>query len=230
MAVINADLSRTFTTNDERKEFCGIVGGYWNPSEKVLTVTRLLHKKFPSDEDFVRRMRAFYGEFLFELYSYSLPCRSQPSEQRFEQSFAQLKMQADFIPSIDRKYERVSVLWDAIRSGRVKFAEELSKSSEWQILVNQICYFSGNERQHDDAVDSLAQLFAYCQTITTAEPNLNVPDFDDDAINPFPVNPARPCNTVKIRRPDVQKPRESNADPYYARIFSVSNYEKPLQH
>ena len=206
VAVINADLSRTFTTNEERKDFCGLVGGYWNFSTKILTVTRLLHEKFSSDEDFLRQMRAFYADFCLNFTRVRFRVEANQSEQRFEQSFAQLKMQADFIPSIDRKYERVSVLWDAIRSGKVKFADELSKSSEWQILVNQICYFSGNERQHDDAVDSLAQLFAYCQTITTAEPNLNVPDFGDDAINPFPVNPARPCNTVKIRRPDTMQP------------------------
>ena len=92
-------------------------------------------------------------------------------------------MLAEFLPSTGHKYERVATLWDAVRANKIKFADDLSPSREWQALVSQVCNFSGVEGSKDDAVDSLAQLWLFVQTITTVEPSLNIPDFGDDVFS-----------------------------------------------
>ena len=215
--VINADLS---SISPRGTDCCGIIGGYWNPTTKILTVNRILHQKFTEPSDFLRQMRQFYGDHCMSLNRIRFRTESnRDEEQLFEKDFKQQGMLAEFLPSLGGKYERVATLWEAVRAGVIKFADELSKTPDWQVLVNQMCYFSRTENQHDDAVDSLAQLHLYCQTITAAEPSLNIPDFGDESDVIYPV--ARSCNTVKIRKPDtIQRPLEY-CDPYYARAFST---------
>ena len=225
IAVINADLSMIHPTRGS--DYCGLVGGFWNPTTKVLTVNRILHKKFTDESDFLRQTSAFYRDYCLSLFRIRFRVEANRDEQQlYEKVFNKQQVLAEFLPSLGGKYERVATLWDAIRSGKVKFAGELRTQSpqEWQIVVNQVCNFSGIEGSSDDAVDSLAQLWLFVQTITAVEPRVNVADFGDE----IPFTPCRPCDTYKIRRPDVEKPRESNADPFYSRIFSTSNYEKPL--
>ena len=225
IAVLNADLSMIHPTRGS--DYCGLVGGFFNPTTKILTVTRLLHHKFTDKTDFLRKVQAFYRDFCMSVYRVRFRVESNRDEQQlYENDFTKQQVPADFLPSLGGKYERVATLWEAIRSGKIKVADELSKTPEWQILVNQVCYFSGVEGQNDDAVDSLGQLWEYANTIREAEPSLNIPDFGDESDVIYPV--ARPCNTVKIRRPDtIQQPPEYS-DPYYARVFSTRNYEKPL--
>ncbi len=176
--VINADLS---SISPRGADCCGVIGGFWNPTTKVLTVTRILHQKFTEPSDFLRQIRTFYGDYCTSLNRIRFRVENnRDEEQLFESNFERQGTVAEFLPSTGHKYERVSTLWDAIRSGKVKFADDLKSRKEWQILVSQVCNFSGVESGKDDAVDSLAQLWLFVQTITAAEPSLNVPDFGDD--------------------------------------------------
>ena len=146
MAVINADLSMIHPTRGS--DYCGLVGGFWNPTTKFLTVNRILHKKFTDESDFLRQTAAFYGEYCLSLFRIRFRVEANRDEQQlYEKIFNKQQVLADFLPSIGGKYERVATLWDAIRSGKVKFADELRTQSpqEWQILVNQVCHFSGIE-------------------------------------------------------------------------------------
>ena len=222
VACINADLSMIHPTRGS--DYCGIVGGFWNPTTKILTVNRILHRKFTDESDFLRQTSVFYRDYCLSLFRIRFRVEANRDEQQlYEKSFNKQQMSAEFLPSIGGKYERVATLWDAIRAGKIKFDDELSKTPDWQTLVNQVCYFSGTERQHDDAVDSLAQLWEYANTITEAEPSLNVPDFGDEVIQPFA---CRPCDMVKIRRPDAIQPQNVEySDAAYGRMFSVSKYK-----
>ena len=214
--VINADLS---SISPRGTDYCGIIGGFWNPMTKVLTVTRILHQKFTEPSDFLRQVHGIYGDYCTSLNRIRFRVENnRDEEQLFEASFKKQGTSAEFLPSTGHKYERVSTLWDAIRSGKVKFADDLKSRKEWQILVSQVCNFGGVEGSKDDAVDSLAQLWLYCQTITMAEPSLNVPDFGEEAIQPFA---CRPCDTVKIRHPNTPQQPPEYSDPYYARAFST---------
>ena len=227
VACINADLSMIHPTRGS--DYCSLVGGFWNPATKVLTVNRLLHKKFTDESDFLLSTSAFYRDYCLSLFCIRFRVEANRDEQQlYEKALNKQQISADFLPSLGGKYERVATLWDAIRSGKVKFADDLrTQSPEWQTLVNQVCNFSGIEGHQDDAVDSLAQLWLYCQTITMAEPSLNVPDFGDEAIQPFA--PFRPCNTYHIREPDVRPQPPEYSDPAYSRMFSVNKYsDTPL--
>lgn len=151
---------------------------------------------------------------------------NRDEQQLYEKAFNTQQTPAEFLPSLGSKYERVSMLWDAIRSGKVKFSDELRTSpQEWQTLVNQVCHFSGVEAQHDDLVDSLAQLYLYCQTITAAEPSMNVPDFGDEGAHPFPAKPRPISDTAHMRKPDTPQQPPQYSDPFYSRIFSTA-YER----
>ena len=222
--VINADLS---SISPRGTDCCGIIGGLWSPTRKVLTVTRILHQKFTEPSDFLRQIRTFYGDYCTSLNRIRFRVENnRDEEQLFESNFEKQGTVAEFLPSTGGKYERVSAVWDAIRSGKINFADDLKSRNEWQILVTQVCNFSGVEGSKDDAVDSLAQLWLFVQTITAAEPTLNVPDFGEEAIQPFA---CRPCDTVKIRPYlTTQQPSVEYADPYYARTLSVNKYDSPL--
>ncbi len=226
--VLHGDLS---SISARGTDCTAIVGGYWNPTKKLLTVSQLLYRKFTNEYDFLRQVQNFYGEYTTSLNVVHFFVENNRDEQQlFESKFISQNTPAKFFPSLGSKYERVAGLWTAIRVGKIKFAEELQTHSlEWQALVQQICFFSGVEGMADDAADALATLWVHCQTITTVEVGNNVPqDFGEEIINPFPVNPARPCNMLKIRRPDtIQQPVEY-ADPFYARAFSVNKYDTPL--
>ena len=225
VACINADLSMIHPTRGS--DYCGIVGGFWNPTTKVLTVNRLLHKKFTDESDFLRQKSAFYRDYCLSVFRIRFRVEANRDEQQlYEKAFNTQQTPAEFLPSLGSKYERVSMLWDAIRSGKVKFSDELRTSpQEWQTLVNQVCHFSGVEAQHDDLVDSLAQLYLYCQTITAAEPSMNVPDFGDEGAHPFPAKPRPISDTAHMRKPDTPQQPPQYSDPFYSRIFSTA-YER----
>ena len=209
VAVINADLS---SVSPRGSDCCGIIGAYWNPTTKVLTVTRILHQKFTEPSDFLRQMRIFYGDYCTSLNRIRFRTENNRDEQQlFEADFTKQGMLAEFLPSTGHKYERVATLWDAIRADKIRFADDLGRSREWQTLVQQVCNFSGVEGMADDAVDSLAQLWLFVQTIMTVEPSLNVPNFGDDIFS----------NGTRIDLPQLTPPI---SDEEYADVDFLSRF------
>ena len=223
--VLNADMANVGVAG---KDCCAIVGGFWNLETHILTVTGIVNKKFVEKDDFLRQLLTLHKSLRF-VNLVRFRCENNKNEEgAWKGDFNKLQMTAEFQTdsSLSRRERDFEDLSDAIRRGKVIFGADIA-NFEWRESIKQLCNFYDSRLEHDDVADSLGQLWRYCQTITNAVPHTY--PFEEwgtqEAIQPFA---CRPCDTVKIRRPDeIQQPVEY-ADPFYARAFSVNKYDTPL--
>ena len=240
--VMNGDLSAVKKTG---QDLCGIVGGFYKPETQILVISEIINRKFEDLDVFLRQVWEMHCKFrLLNRVMFRIEDVNGASET-WNARFRELNMFADFqLPShntnglFNARDTRVMGLYDAIRAGKIQFDARLLKSPYWRDVLHQFCHYP--QLPNDDLIDSAAQLWEYCKTLTAANRVSEIvaptrketllagcPDPFD---NGLPISTPRQgySDTVHIRRPDVEKPSEPYADPFYARIFSTSNYEKPL--
>ena len=222
--VLNGDLA---TVGNAGSDCCCVIAGYWDIETQRLTITGLINKKFTDKEDFLLQVQNLYDtQRTYNEIHFRIEQVNQTKEL-WEEDFERLKMPVYFErPSVER-WKRIDNVFKAIRANNIRFHSSLTQNpisiDAWHELIYQCC---NSQLEHDDAIDSLSQLWLFVQSITAVKPasasSLNL-TFDDEPINP---HPARPCNTVKIRRPDTtQQPPVPYADDYYRRLFSTG-YER----
>lgn len=207
--VINGDLSEVGTGGQDD---CAIVAGIWNPSERHLTLSRIILDKFRDEKTFLSKVSELYGHCVLE----------SPNQIRFriedvrdarnlwEPKFQALRIPAEFqYPSVERdaRVKRIGKLFEALYAGQISISQTCT---HWSDIVKQFCGFNARQNQRKvDLLDSTAQLWEYCQTISELTPvriedllSVSVGEFDD-----FSEGVDRAIQYEKSRRADEKNER-----------------------
>lgn len=168
--VLNGDLAEV---GQGGSDDCALVAGIWNPSQRHLTVTRIILDKFRDEKTFLSEVSQLHGQCVLD----------SPNQIRFrienvrdahnlwEPKFQALKIPVEFqYPSVERdaRIKRIGKLFEALYAGQVYISQ---RCSHWKDIVKQFCGFNPRHNQRKvDLLDSVAQLWEYCQTISNLVP------------------------------------------------------------
>ena len=170
--VANADLA---SVSERGTDCCGVVSGYWNLASQTLTITRAFNKKFTEESDFLKQTWYLYDDLRIGRTNRIRFRVEQAKEERglWDEKFTAIQIAAEFLQVESSKDARIWKLFDAMRAGKVRFDASLSASPIWtDVLTQFVGYKFSQSHSHakDDLVDSTAQLYEFCLTITAAEP------------------------------------------------------------
>jgi hypothetical protein len=173
--VLNGDLSQVGAGGEDD---CAIVSGIWNPSQQHLTLSRIILEKFTDEKVFLAQVSELYNDCLVK----------SPNEIKFriedvqnaralwEPKFRYARIRADFqSPSVERgaRAARIGKFFEALREGKISISQ---KCNHWEDIIKQFCGYNSQQKQRKvDLLDSAAQLWEFCQTISELTPT----SFDD---------------------------------------------------
>ena len=165
----NADLA---SVSEKPSDNCAIVGGWWDLEAKTLTISDMVNKKFTQEHDFLKQTWHLYdGLRIGRTHKIRFRVeQAQGAEQSWDEKFKAIQVHAEFLPSFSSKDERIWRLFEALRSGKVKFSTDKCWGSVWTDVIKQFTQYEFNvphSHMKDDLIDSCAGLYEFCcQKIT----------------------------------------------------------------
>ena len=166
--VLNGDLA---LVSESGKDACAIVAGIWAPEIKHLTVDSIILQKFTDEKEFLTAVGNLHGYCVLNS-SNKIHFRIenvQAARELWQEKFYAKSIFADFqFPSFERdaREKRVARLFTAINAGQVHFSE---RCGNWVDILQQFIGWNPRKNQNCDLLDSIAQLWEYCETITTLQ-------------------------------------------------------------